>query len=291
MSSRLQSVLKIPRKGYRFARSFAAFPGNYRHQNHRIFLLEESLRTTYRQVEILSAHHPAILNYVSSFAHTSRELTRNNKDLHKYVAELGDRMEFIRREILFECRYQGDQGTREKSRIEPKIINEKKLARMGDEIHINMGCGHVPIDGYLNLDMRELPGIDVVGDVSDMPFAPDSLSELLSSHLIEHFPQEELERTLLPYWYSLLKPGGTFRALLPDWETMITKFAEGSIPFDDLREVTFGAQDYDGDFHFNMFSQESLRAALQTAGFKEVSFPVTGRANGKCLEMEVIAVK
>jgi hypothetical protein len=40
-----------------------------------------------------------------------------------------------------------------------------------------------------------------------------------------------------------------------------------------------------------MFTEASLARLLQEAGFKNPGFPVRGRPNGQCLEMEVVAVK
>ena len=88
-----------------------------------------------------------------------------------------------------------------------------------------------------------------------------------------------------------MRKGGSFRAVMPDWETMIKKYAAGEYAFDKIRRVTFGGQDYDGDFHFNMFSKESMTRLLEEAGFSRVSFPVEGRINGDCYEIEVHAVK
>ena len=38
-----------------------------------------------------------------------------------------------------------------------------------------------------------------------------------------------------------------------------------------------------------MFTPESLKALLEEAGFRDVAFPVIGRPNGRCYEMEVSA--
>jgi len=287
----IRKVLRVPKAIYNNAVSIVTFPRKYRHQNHRIFLLEESLDASNNQLQALTAHMPTILNHLTSCAHTSRELTINYQTLNDSMAKLQEQLEFIRSEILFEsvCKEPGKAAKR--SKTEHKIINKEKLSSMGDDIRINMGCGHTTLEDYLNLDPRELPGVDVVSDVTDMPFAENSVAELFSSHLIEHFPQEELQSRLLPYWFSLLKPGGVFRALLPDWESMIVKYTEGSLPFDNLREATFGAQDNHSHFHFNMFSQDSLRSALEDAGFGDVSFPVSGRSGVQGEEIEVRALK
>lgn len=291
MTSTLEKIINIPRTGFRYAVNLFSFPRKFRHQNHRISMLEDRIG----ELDILTSHLPTILNYITSFSYTSRELTRHNQEVHRLLDEtvtrLWERVEFVRNEILYEIMYREHGKVTEEPKTVQKIINEEKLSSMGEKIRVNMGCGHVISDDYINVDKRELPGVDLVADVTAMPFEKFSLQELFSSHLIEHFTQEELRRYILPYWFSLLKPGGVFHAVLPDWEAMITGFAEGSFPFENLREVTFGSQEYDGDFHFNMFSQETLRTTLEAAGFREVSFPVTNRINGKCREMEVMAVK
>jgi hypothetical protein len=308
MSSRIERVmrkiLRLPKTAYRCIRAAPSFPRRYREQNDRIFRLEEAQRQSQDKLAAFEVHLPAILNYITSFNHTSRELTRANQELKASmegteawvgaladgVSQLWERIEFVRRETLYELMY-GPRAEDQTPKTEAKVINQEKLAAMGDNIRVNLGCGHLPVEGYLNIDQRELPGVDVVAEATDLPFEPGSVSELYSAHLIEHFSQEELKRRVLPHWVELLKPGGTLRAVLPDWEEMITSYARGEYPFDDLREVTFGAQDYDGDFHLNMFSRDSLRQVLKEAGLKEISYPVTGRRNGKSLEMEVTARK
>jgi hypothetical protein len=68
---------------------------------------------------------------------------------------------------------------------------------------------------------------------------------------------------------------------------MLTEYAAGRFSFEDLRLVTFGGQEYDGDFHFTMFSQQSLIDTLRDAGLSEVRVVTAGRRNGVCYEMEV----
>ena len=316
MKSFFNKLPHSPGRSLMATRKLLSFPSKYRHQNHRIWVLEEENRNNRQQLQALSVHLPAVLNYISSFSHASRELTRANKALEKSIEDvsanleksledvsaqiqtlsdsiprLWERIEFVRQEVLFEIKYGSPRTDSKKPLPRKKVTNQEKLRAMGENIRINMGCGHLPLAEYLNVDMRELPGVDVVADVTDMPFDIESIIELFSAHLLEHFPLEELKSRVLPYWFQLLREGGNFRAVVPDWKAMIESFSHGSFPFDDLREVTFGAQDYNGDFHFNMFSQDSLREILAAVGFHEISFPMSGRPNGKCLEMEVRAVK
>jgi predicted SAM-dependent methyltransferase len=147
----------------------------------------------------------------------------------------------------------------------------------------------LPLEGYINVDMRELPGVDVVARVDDLPFDPGSISELSSAHTLEHFPQEQLVRHLLPYWYSLLAEGGVFRATVPDIGAMMEQVRTGAISFDDFRLVAYGGQEYEGDFHHTGFTTESLGELLAGAGFTDIEVVEQARPNGTCLEFEIVA--
>ncbi len=142
---------------------------------------------------------PVLLNRISSQAAADRGYARS-------IADLYERIEFVRNEVLYELRYaSGRRGS--EGGIAPKVLNHHKLERMGTELRVNLGAGHLARDEYLNVDVRALEGIDIVAGVEDLPFEPGSLAEIFSSHLLEHFPIEELRRVLLPYWVSLLRQG------------------------------------------------------------------------------------
>ncbi|WP_210243618.1 hypothetical protein, partial [Mesorhizobium sp. B2-4-3] len=157
------------------------------------------------------------------------------------------------------------------------------------QLRLNLGCGHIALADYINVDTRDLPGVDIVADVGDLPVREGCVNEIFSAHLIEHFPLETMRRRLLPYWRSRLRSGGTFKAVTPDAAAMVQAVTTGAMSFEDFREVTYGAQDYDGDYHFNLFTPDSLRTLLQEAGFEGISIPVAGRRNGKCFEFEIVA--
>ena len=78
---------------------------------------------------------------------------------------------------------------------------------------------------------------------------------------------------------------------MPDAEAMIREYSIGQYSYDDMREVIYGAQDYDGDFHFNMFTPTSLHELLHEAGFKNITIVESERKNGKCFEFEISAIK
>lgn len=201
------------------------------------------------------------------------------------------RLEFVRRELMFEMRY-GAGNADAALQAAPQVMAPAKLAEARQHgIKLNLGCGHLPLDGYLNVDRRPMPGVDLVAEADALPFGPDEVAEISSAHLLEHFPQEQLRRQLLPYFYRLLRAGGRLHAVVPDAQAMLAAYADGVYPYEDLREVMYGAQDYDGDFHFNMFTPASLTALLEKAGFVDVRLLQAGRRNGRCYEFEISAVK
>ena len=82
---------------------------------------------------------------------------------------------------------------------------------------VNLGAGHNPMPGYVNVDRMPLEGIDVVCELDDrdkvtLPFDDDSVDEWLAIDLVEHlyFP--------LPFFdelYRCSKPGAKFETALP----------------------------------------------------------------------------
>lgn len=252
--------------------------------------------------ELLSQYRhvvPALLDAVSAQHSASRELKRQEAavwkalaDADARVAEVEQRVEVARRELLFELRYGGGEAGVREATVEPKILNQAKVDAMASDIRLNLGSGAFALDGFLNVDFREIEGVvDIVADLGHLPFDPETVTEIFSSHVLEHFPEEELARRLLPYWVSLLRPGGRFRAVVPDAATMMSEWQAGRMSFDDLRLVTFGDQEYHGDFHFTMFSPASLGAHLERAGLEDVELLTEGRRNGACYEMEICGRK
>lgn len=229
-----------------------------------------------------------------SVAHSIKNLTTRLDRQEASVGYALGRIEFVRRELMYELKYgevgPGNQGSA--LAVETKIIDlEKVQAAQASELRLNLGCGHIALDGFINVDLRALDGVDVVAEVDSLPFEKETVDEIFSSHVLEHFPEEELRRKLLPYWVELIKPGGTFRAIVPDIIAMNVGYQEGTVEYEDLRAVTYGGQEYAGDFHFNMFTPESLTKILEEAGLVNTEVIARGRRNGACLEFEISAKK
>ena len=167
----------------------------------------------------------------------------------------------------------------------------QKIQNMDGELKVNVGSGHKALIGYINIDFRDLPEVDIACDATAMPFAPNSLLEIASSHLVEHYREYEFKTRLLPYWFSLIKPGGSIRIICPNWQAMLDQLHSGKMSASQFKLLTFGGQDYDGDDHYAMYTPDTLTALLDETGFKEIRILAVDRDNGGCPEMELIAAK
>ena len=77
---------------------------------------------------------------------------------------------------------------------------------------VNLGSGNEPLKGWVNVDRRSVAGVDIVADVTMLPFRDGSIDEVLASSLMEHFrdPYEVLDSI-----HRVLAPSGSFTMRVP----------------------------------------------------------------------------
>ncbi len=241
--------------------------------------------------------HNAILRRLESELATLTSLTGKLTQVEAEQHQIRDRMEFSRQESMLEIQRLrkvlavGEATTTVVTETAIKNVDLVTSQLASGCLKLNLGCGHKPLDGYVNVDSRDLPGIDVVSRIDAMPFEKGQVAEIHSSHLLEHFMQVNLVNDLLPYWFELLRPGGKFIAVVPDGSAMMRSYAAGGMTFEDIRLVTYGGQEYEGNFHYTMFNSSSLASLLDQAGFTDIVVVDEGRRNGLCLELEISARK
>jgi len=73
---------------------------------------------------------------------------------------------------------------------------------------IELGGGDSPYGcGFLNVDVRALPTVDIVADIRSLPFENESIEEIFTSNVLEHFNYNDVVR-ILEESYRVLKTGG-----------------------------------------------------------------------------------
>jgi len=89
---------------------------------------------------------------------------------------------------------------------------------------LNIGCGTKPIastaeEEWINLDIRPLPGVDVVRDIRyGLPFADAVFDELLCDNNLEHLASPDAIR-LINEMGRILIVGGIVRIIVPHGES------------------------------------------------------------------------
>jgi SAM-dependent methyltransferase len=79
---------------------------------------------------------------------------------------------------------------------------------------LNIGCGARPIDGWVNLDLYDYPGVNFKHDLSKgtLPFDSGSADYILASHVLEHLDNWE---PIVIEAYRVLAPGGVLEIHVP----------------------------------------------------------------------------
>jgi predicted SAM-dependent methyltransferase len=83
---------------------------------------------------------------------------------------------------------------------------------------LEFGSGETPTkEGFLTVDVRDLPGVDYVCNAWEIDKHVDenSVDEIFSRHFFEHLTFEQGERQL-QVWHKILKPGGRCEMMLPN---------------------------------------------------------------------------
>lgn len=88
-------------------------------------------------------------------------------------------------------------------------MNINKLLEENSGIRLDIGCGGNKQPGFVGMDVRDLPGVDIVHDVTMFPWPlPDeSVLTAIASHLLEHIPPFQADPKLLGLIRLLVNKG------------------------------------------------------------------------------------
>lgn len=119
--------------------------------------------------------------------------------------------------------------------------------------------------GYINVDIRPLPEIDIVCDIKSMPFYDGEYAGFECKNVIEHFGRYEI-KPLLKEWARVIKSGGSFKIETVDFGAVMDTWRD--IPLENLLDAMCGAQTYPENFHKMILTPDLLKSLLEEAGLK-----------------------
>jgi len=136
-------------------------------------------------------------------------------------------------------------------------------------LKLHLGCGEKHIDGYINIDIRYLPGVDKVDNIRFLrSFKESSVDIIYACSVLEHFSRWDY-MSVLKRWYDLLKLGGTIRIGVPDFESVVLYYSKNN-DLSKLIGLLYGGQDYNENFHHMCWDFKNLKFDLEKIGFKDV---------------------
>jgi len=149
-----------------------------------------------------------------------------------------------------------------------------------NKVKLNLGCGDKILLGYINVDAQEeIKGKkpELVADVTKLDkFADNSVDEILTVHLIEHFYYWHLP-AILAEWKRILKPGGIMITETPNLlfacqEIMKNPF-KAALPNGQTSTWVLYGNPYEEDelmCHHWCFTPQTLSQILGEAGFSNI---------------------
>lgn len=141
-------------------------------------------------------------------------------------------------------------------------------------IRIDIGVGDAPAVGYLHVDIQQKYHVDIIADCRNLPFETNTLAEVRNAHLIEHFTRMEVDK-LLDEWIRVLKKDGLLRIICPDFKQICSKFIKGEIDTERALLWTYGGQIDQYDYHYWMYTPETLCALFNKHGLTGVTWRYT----------------
>ena len=151
---------------------------------------------------------------------------------------------------------------------------EAESVGIGPEpLRLHIG-GLQPKPGWKIFNIQPGPAVDFVGDCARLDrFADGAVDEIYASHVLEHLAYAQELPNALAEFHRVLKPGGTARISVPDFELLCRLFAApGATPANrfHIMRIVFGGQVDEHDYHRVGLTWEFLSHFLRKAGFSRV---------------------
>ncbi len=150
------------------------------------------------------------------------------------------------------------------------------MARAGDPAtaehpRLHVGCGRARLEGWINVDAQDLPGVDVVADVTGgLDFC--DCEAVYAEHFLEHLRIDHALDFLAEAW-RVLGEGGLIRLSTPnlDW-VWVTHYALGEPPERKRDMAIHLNRAFHGWEHQFLWNREILAEALEATGFVDLEW-------------------
>ena len=138
-------------------------------------------------------------------------------------------------------------------------------------LNLHLGCGKRYIPGFVHVDLADFPHIDYRHDIRTLPMFEDETVDLIyACHVLEYFDVYEVH-DVLQEWHRVLKPNGTLRLAVPDFDALDFAYHMWGLPailgpLYGRWEVSPGVVIY----HKTVYNMEDMEKLLRESGFSFV---------------------
>ena len=142
-------------------------------------------------------------------------------------------------------------------------------------VNLHLGCWHRHIPGWVHVDLCDMPHIDHKTGIDDLPmFEDESVDLIYSSHSFEYFDRQQAA-VVLAEWRRVLKPGGTLRLAVPDFEALTEVYRRAG-KVEAVVGPLYGRMEISTPegpatlYHKTVYDYASLSTLLEANGFANV---------------------
>lgn len=138
-------------------------------------------------------------------------------------------------------------------------------------LRLHVGCGQARIEGWVNIDQQDLPGVDVIADVTNgLQFS--GAQTIFAEHFLEHLRVDAAVDFLLDA-HTALRPGGCLRLSTPNLDWVMLHAYKHDAPAElKPHEALVINRGFHGWGHQFLWNREILAQALHACGFAEIEW-------------------
>jgi predicted SAM-dependent methyltransferase len=148
-------------------------------------------------------------------------------------------------------------------------------------LRLHLGCGETHLHGYVNIDypiaehtVQTNSGADIFADITTLAIPNESIDEIRSHHVFEHFDRQTA-LALLCKWQQQLKIGGKLVIETPDFERSIKLLLlDPSLSYTEKQAIMrhiFGSHEARWAIHCDGWYQEKYLHVLSLLGFEMIT--------------------
>lgn len=138
-------------------------------------------------------------------------------------------------------------------------------------VKLHVGSGRERLEGWVNLDLQALPGVDVVADVTEgLDF--EGVEAVFAEHFLEHLRLDHAV-DFLAECHRVMAAGAWLRLSTPNLDWVWSTHYRLDASADDKRTAALATnRAFHGWGHRFLWNREMLETALTACGFEEITW-------------------